>query len=45
MTAEQKLEAIKALINGVWDNEQLVKVGLLYADQKANIIMIIEGDY
>jgi hypothetical protein len=45
MTAEQKLEAIAALVNGIWDNQYLVQVGFLGTDLGENILMIIKGDY
>jgi hypothetical protein len=42
MNTEQKLEAIKALINGEWDNEQLMKIGPLFVDPLENIKTILE---
>lgn len=42
MTPTQKLEAIRAIINGEYDNEQLKKIGLLFASDKLNIQKILE---
>ena len=41
MTSEQKLEAISALINGVWDNKYLLEIGYLYTDVNQSILKII----
>lgn len=42
-TPEQAIEAIKARINGEWDNPQLVKLGALMPDTLADIQHIIEN--
>lgn len=42
MTDSQKLEAIRALINGEWDNEQLLKIGALFVNDIENIKSILE---
>ena len=39
---ERALEAIKARINGEWDNLALTYFGLLRADTEADILRIIE---
>jgi hypothetical protein len=47
MTPEQKLVAIEALIDGEWDNPELVKVGELWPTLEENITKILqmeEGD-
>jgi uncharacterized protein (DUF1684 family) len=40
-TPQQAIEAIKARENGEWDNEQLVKLGPLLTDTKADIMRIL----
>ena len=42
LSSNEKLEAIKALINGEWDNPSLKKVGPLTADTDENILYIID---
>ena len=42
MTPEEKLEAIKARINGEWDNKQLKQVEELTPDIKEDILYIIQ---
>ncbi len=41
MTPEQKLEAIQALLDGEWDNEQLEKIGNLFQTTNNNIKTIL----
>ena len=41
MTDSQKLEAIKARINGVWDNPQLMKIGELLTNTQDDILRIL----
>ncbi len=43
MTPEQKLEAIQALINGEYDNAELLKVGELWPNVEANILKILNS--
>ena len=40
MDTAQALEAILARINGIWDNEQLMKVGPLDVDEVQDILHI-----
>lgn len=42
LTPIQALEAIKARIEGVWDNEQLKKIGVLTIDPIDDINYILE---
>lgn len=39
----EAIEAITALLDGVWDNEQLMKVGALHIDEVYNIRSILES--
>lgn len=41
MNAQEKLEAIRARIDGEWDNEQLLKLGDLSIDPIEDIAHII----
>jgi hypothetical protein len=41
LTCKQALEAIQALIQGEWDNEQLLKAGVLSTDIRENIRVIL----
>lgn len=44
MTPEQRIEAIQALLNGEYDNQQLLKIGMLWSGPnhfKANVEKII----
>lgn len=41
MTDKEKLEAIRALLNGEFDNKQLVKIGPLFVDGVENILHIL----
>lgn len=42
MTPEQGIEAIQALIDGEWDNIQLMKIGYLFTEDMANVRTIIK---
>ncbi len=41
LTPLEALEAIKARINGVWDNPQLEKIGALFTQETEDIITIL----
>lgn len=42
-TDSQAIEAIKARINGEWDNQQLMKLGALMPDTLEDIKTILEN--
>jgi hypothetical protein len=41
LSCEEKLEAIKALVDGEYDNVSILKVGPLFSDLATNIKLIL----
>jgi hypothetical protein len=42
-TPTQAIEAMQARINGVWDNEQLLRLGALLEDENEDLRRILDG--
>jgi len=42
-TDAQKLQAIRARIDGVWDDPALMKLGCLFPDSTSDILRILDG--
>ena len=41
--SHRKIEVINALMNGEWDNQELLKIGIIQADLELNLMTILKS--